>query len=111
LFHWMLRGWLPPLWAFSGGLLCVFKFGPLSPWMNSYPDSLIPAGLICLILGLLPRLFPARLKGLRNPGRPFSSAAQLLVLLCVAQFVFWYGLHLCAPGAVVAAMSQYEAWP
>ena len=36
LSYWMLRAWVPPLWALVGGLLAVAEFGPLNPWMNNY---------------------------------------------------------------------------
>jgi hypothetical protein len=104
LCYWMLRGWTTPVWALSGSLLCVFKFGPLSPWMNSDSNGLPAAIAGCLIFGLLPRLLKIRVK-------EFPLTARILVSLCVAQFLFWYGLHLCAPDAVVTAMGQYETWP
>src|SRR5262245_44984986 len=34
--YWMLLGWTTPGWAMIGGLLAIFQFGPLSPWMNNY---------------------------------------------------------------------------
>jgi hypothetical protein len=108
--YWMLRGWIAPPWALFGGLLCVFKFGPLSAWMNSNPDAAIPATAMCLIVGALPRLRKIQAKNFEKLGR-FSFAARILLSLSVAQFLFWYGLHLWAPDAVVAAMGQYEKWP
>jgi hypothetical protein len=38
------------------------------------------------------------------------EAAQLLVLLCAAQFLFWYGFHLFANTNASTAMLQYDAW-
>jgi hypothetical protein len=38
------------------------------------------------------------------------EAAQLLVLLCAAQFLFWYGFHLFANTNASVAMLQYDAW-
>lgn len=38
------------------------------------------------------------------------EAAGLLVILCAAQFVFWYGFHLFANRNAAAAMIQYDAW-
>ncbi len=38
------------------------------------------------------------------------EAAQSLVLLCAAQFLFWYGFHLFANTNASTAMLQYDAW-
>ena len=38
------------------------------------------------------------------------AAAQLLVILCVASFLFWYGFHLFANENASIAMRQYETW-
>jgi len=38
------------------------------------------------------------------------EAAQLLVLLCAAQFLFWYGFHLFANTNASTAILQYDAW-
>ncbi len=56
LCYWMLRGWVDPPWAFAGGLLAVFEFGPLNQWMNTYWTSALPAIAGCLVFGALPRL-------------------------------------------------------
>ena len=56
LCYWMLRAWVSPTWAFAGGLLAVFQFGPLSQWMNSYWGGAVAACSGCLVFGALPRL-------------------------------------------------------
>lgn len=56
LCHWMLRAWVPPVWAFMGGLLAVLQFGVLNPWVNSYWGGAVSATAGCLIFGSLPRL-------------------------------------------------------
>jgi hypothetical protein len=66
LCYWMLRGWTTPGWALAGGLLCVFQFGPLSQWMNSYWCGSVPAAAGCLVFGALPRL--------RQYGHPRDAA-------------------------------------
>ena len=107
--YWALRTWTTPMFALWGGLLCVCKAGPLSPWMNSYPDGTLAAIAACLILGLLPRLFKLHLRWEKWNRLQFT--AWIFASLCVSQFLFWYSLHLCAPDSIVAVMRQYEAWP
>lgn len=40
-------------------------------------------------------------------GRP---AARLIVFLCAAHFVFWYGVHLFGNDESLAAVTQFETW-
>lgn len=53
---WMLQGWLPPFWAFIGGLIAVFTIGIPGFWMNSYIGGSVPALGGALAMGALPRL-------------------------------------------------------
>ncbi len=84
LCYWMLRAWTTPGWALAGGLLAVFEFGPLNPWMNNYWGGALPAAAGCLVFGALPRMrqrpaamLPAVLLGLGIAlhllARPFES--------------------------------------
>jgi hypothetical protein len=95
LCYWMLRGWTTPRWALAGGILAVFEFGPLSPWMNSYWGGSFAAAGGCLVFGALPRLLErwqtrdAVLLGLGIAinllTRPYESVFLLLsVVLFVA---------------------------
>ncbi len=38
------------------------------------------------------------------------EAARLILFLCAAHFLFWYGLRALAPEPVVSAMASYETW-
>ena len=37
-------------------------------------------------------------------------ASRLVVFLCLAHFLFWYGLHLFRPSEVASAAIRYETW-
>jgi hypothetical protein len=38
------------------------------------------------------------------------NLARLILFLCAAHFLFWYGLHLSRSEPLYAAMTQYETW-
>ncbi|MGB7758914.1 MAG: hypothetical protein WBL61_03740 [Bryobacteraceae bacterium] len=49
--------------------------------------------------------------GLERISRRLPEAARLVALVCVAQFVFWYGLHALFDTAEwSAAVRRYETW-
>jgi hypothetical protein len=50
--------------------------------------------------------------GLRriDEWRGGAAAARVLVYLCIAQFVFWYGVHLLDRRDFAAAMERYDMW-
>jgi hypothetical protein len=53
----------------------------------------------------------AWLSKLRIGGRPAGDeAARLVFFLCVAHFLFWYGLHGFDPGEISQAVEPYETW-
>jgi hypothetical protein len=38
------------------------------------------------------------------------NLARLILFLCAAHFVFWYGLHLSRNESILTAMTPYETW-
>jgi hypothetical protein len=73
-----------------------------------YPHYIAAAACLFLLVSViaLERLSRVTIRG-SAAGR---EAAQLLVMLCAAQFLFWYGFHLFANTNASAAMLQYDAW-
>ncbi len=52
-----------------------------------------------------------RLSHFNIRGTPVGqAAARLILFLCAAHFVFWYGLHLSGSQPLYAAMTPYETW-
>jgi hypothetical protein len=44
-------------------------------------------------------------------GRPAGAeAARLIFFVCIAHFLFWYGLHVFDEGEISQAMQPYETW-
>lgn len=48
--------------------------------------------------------------GLERLTRFSPEAARIIVFLCIAHFVFWYGLLLCRDQDFSLAMRRYETW-
>jgi hypothetical protein len=42
--------------------------------------------------------------------RAGAEAAQLILLLCFAQFLFWYGIHLSDTSTAPSPATQFETW-
>ena len=131
---WMLQAWMPPAWAFGGGIVAAIQIGFGSYWMNSYIASApVPAMAGALLFGAVPRF-------LRKPTRMlpvvFATGIVLLVntrpLEGTVLTIFAFGLALARyraaserirsairvrtlmPGMLVlaagAAFTLYYAW-
>jgi hypothetical protein len=83
-------------------------------------------GLTVLIFALGTNFFPAfqlhyvaavtclfvlvSVTGLNRIGRWSVEGARVLVFLCVAHFVFWYGMHLCDTEDFSLGVRPFETW-
>lgn len=54
--YWMLSGWLPPTWAWLGGVFIVLRYSTFSYWVNSYFGGSVAAIGGALVLGAYVRL-------------------------------------------------------
>ena len=102
---------LPSLreWRFVWAALALAAFSlGTNFYPYFYPHYIAAATCLFVLVSVtgLERLSRITIRG-TAAGR---EAAQLLVLLCAAQFLFWYGFHLFANTNASIAMLQYDAW-
>ena len=87
--------------------LAVFSLGTnFYPYF--YPHYIAAATCLFVLVSVvgLERLSRVTIRGTMAG----QAAAQLLVFLCVAQFLFWYGFHLFANSNASLAMLPYDTW-
>jgi len=87
--------------------LAVFSLGAnFYPYF--YPHYIAAATCLFVLVSVtgLERLSRVTIRGFAAG----AEAAQVLVCLCAAQFLFWYGFHLFANTNASVAMLQYDTW-
>jgi hypothetical protein len=96
-----------PRFAWAASCILVFALGT-----NIYPyyyPHYVAAATCLFVLFSVAGL--ERLARLRIRVFPVGGAAmRLIALLCLAQFTFWYGLHLFGNDDVFIATGPYESW-
>ncbi|MBK9171228.1 MAG: glycosyltransferase family 39 protein [Bryobacterales bacterium] len=105
LWFWMLRGWLPPVWAVAGTLTGISSYLLLSHWMNSYWGGAFAAAGGALVFGALPRL-------LRNPA-PASGALLglgLVMLLWSRPYEGAFAGAVAGGAVLLRLMRPPRAW-
>lgn len=78
---WMLQAFVPPSWAFAGGLLAAFRFGVFSYWATTFWGGSVSAAAGALVLGVAMR-FPRR----AGPGAGLALGAGTSLLLLTRPF-------------------------
>lgn len=96
-FFWSLREYR---FVWVAVTLALFALGT-----NFFPnfEQHYLAGVTCLFVLV-------SVAGLERLSRLSTHAAGLLVFLCVAQFLFWYTLHVFDAANFSLALRQYETW-
>jgi hypothetical protein len=73
-----------------------------------YPHYVAAVACLFLLVGVkgLEQISRLTIRGFRVG----QEAARLILLLCLAHFLFWYGIHLSGNQNLMRAMSEYESW-
>ena len=88
---WMLQAWVPPKWAFLGGLIAVMRIGVFSYWANTYWGGCVAALGGCLVWGAFGRL--------RRKPQPGIAALLGLGLIILANSRPYEGVWVSLPVA------------
>jgi hypothetical protein len=109
--HLALLFFLPALrtvrYAWAAGCILVFALGTnFYPYYYPHYIAAVTCLFVLISVAALERLAQLRVKGFAV-GR---DAMRLLALLCIAQFTFWYALHLFGNDDIFIATGPYESW-
>jgi hypothetical protein len=103
-FFWSFRD---PRMRYAFFVLLIFVIGT-----NVYPYfyAHYVAGVTCLFL-LVTVMSLERLSQLRISGHHVGpDAVRVILFLCAAHFVFWYGIQLSSDREFAKDLEQYESW-
>jgi hypothetical protein len=99
LIVWMLQAWMPPRWAFLGGVLTAVQFSISSYWINSYWGGAVAAAGGALVLGAVGRIRrAARLRDALLLGLGFALLANsrpyegFVFCIPAAIYLIWWAL-------------------
>ncbi len=99
-----LRNWR---FVWVAAALALFALGTnLYPYF--YPHYVAAATCLFLLVSVTALERLSRIVIGRYPAG--AEAAQLLLLLCAAQFLFWFGFHLFGNSNASIAILQYDSW-
>ncbi len=73
-------------------------------------DNFYPYFYPHYIAALVGLFLAAAIAGLERLTVWSPFAARLIVLLCAAHFIFWYGIHAMGNENIRLAMAKYESW-
>ena len=93
--------------AWVAGAFLIFALGAnLYPYF--YPHYIAAITCLCVLVSVAGL---ERLSRLSIRGRPAGmDAAVLILFLCSAHFLFWYGLHVFDNAEFSVALRQFETW-
>src|SRR5579859_5551872 len=96
-------------WRFAWVALCLLIFAVGANFYPFFFPHYIAAATCLFVLMSVTGL--EQLSGLTLRGVPAGSeAVELILILCAAHFLFWYGLHLFDQQPFSMGLQQYETW-
>lgn len=103
-FPWALR---EPRYGWALLWVLIFALGTnLYPYFYPHYIAALTCVFVLIAVVALERLSQWKIGGI-PAGR---EMARMILFLCVAQFAFWYSLHLFYEVRLLASLGRYETW-